>query len=416
MAKRLLLIASKAGYQTEAFASAAARENVELDLATNRCHHLDDPWGDGALAVDFDHPELELRQPNWDGVAAVGDHASIVASTLSERFGLRYHPPDAVRACRSKFDLRGRFQAAGLLTPAYERLPRVGCGACALPRGLAFPCVLKPLGLSASRGVIRANDEREFEAAFHRIADLLSKTPDLARDPASEFIQVEEFVPGREFAIEGIMTCGVLQVLAIFDKPDALDGPFFEETIYATPSREAEDVQRAIRETAQRAVNALGLTDGPIHAECRVNERGVWMLEIAARPIGGLCARVLRFVSVRSLEDVIVRHAVGEPVDGEVLAPGGSAVMMIPIPRGGVFRGASGVEAAADVAGVESVDITAAPGQEMVPLPEGASYLGFIFARGADGEEAEGAVRAAHAKLGFDIQTALRMLEVRSGR
>jgi biotin carboxylase len=402
---RLLLIASKAGYQTEAFARAAGRQGIHLDLATNRCHQLDDPWRDGALAVDFEHVEMEPR--GWNGIVAVGDQASIVAATLAERFGLSYHPVDAVRACRSKFEMRERFRKAGLLTPAYMRIPIKDSAAGDLP---GFPCVLKPLGLSASRGVIRANNEQEFEDAFARIARMLWKTPDLARDPASDAIQVEEFIPGREFAIEGIMTRGRVHVLAIFDKPDPLDGPFFEETIYTTPSREPEPVQQAIRATVQRAATALGLSDGPIHAECRVNGSGVWMLEIAARPIGGLCGRVLQFASGRSLEEVIVRHAIGEPVDNEVLAPGGSAVMMIPIPKAGIYQGVQGVAEASRVHGVESVEITAVAGQKLVPLPEGASYLGFIFARGASAEDAERAVREAHRMLAFEVRTALTLV------
>ena len=400
----LLLLASKAGYQTEAFAAAAARLNVKLDLATNRCHHLDDPWRDGALAVDFDHPELAPQ--NWDGITAVGDQAAIIAATLAERFGnLRYHPLKAVLACRNKFELRERFRQAGLLTPSYVRVPLAEP-----PHNPGYPCVLKPLGLSASRGVIRANNQQEFDAAFRRITRLLTKTPDLTRDPQSAFIQVEEFIPGREFAIEGLVTNGRLQVLTIFDKPDPLDGPFFEETIYTTPSRETPETQQEIRDTTQRAVSALGLTSGPIHAECRVNETGVWMLEVAARPIGGLCARVLRFASGLSLEEVIIRHALGDPVDHETLAPEGSAVMMIPIPEAGVYQGVRGVEEALELPGIESVDITAVPGQILVPLPEGASYLGFIFARASAPAEAERLVRAGHRKLAFDLQPTLRLL------
>ena len=402
--KRLLLIASKAGYQTDAFAAASARQNIQLDLATNRCHNLDDPWGDGALAVDFENPALDPQA--WDGIAAVGDHASVIAAGFAERFGLRYHPLDAVLACRSKFEMRQRFERAGLPTPRYVRSPWGAARKAPLP----FPCVLKPLGLSASRGVIRANNEAEFAAASARIAQLLSRTPDLARDPQSAYLQVEEFVPGREFAIEGLVTAGRLKILAIFDKPDPLDGPFFEETIYSTPSREPDTVQQMIRDTAQRAVTAIGLTSGPIHAECRVNDLGVWMLEIAARPIGGLCARVLRFASGLGLEDVIVRHAVGEPVEGETLAPGASAVMMIPIPKAGIFRGVWGVDEASRVAGIESIEITAVPGQQLVPLPEGASYLGFIFARAGRAVEAVARVRDAHGRLEIEVQMSLNLI------
>ena len=402
--KRLLLIASKAGYQTSAFAGAAARQGVHLDLATDRCHQLEDPWQDGALAIDFRDPTLDDQQ--WDGIAAVGDHASWIAAVLSERFGLRYHPTKAVRACSNKFEMREHFREAGLVTPSYWRVP-IESGSFAPP----FPCVLKPLGLSASRGVIRANDQQEFAAAFARITRLLTKTPDLSRDPQSAFIQVEEFIPGREFAIEGLMTRGRLQMLALFDKPDPLDGPFFEETIYTTPSREPDEIQHSIRDAAQHAVTALGLSDGPIHAECRVNGRGVWMLEVAARPIGGLCARVLQFASGLGLEELIVRHAIGKPVDDQTLAPGGSAVMMIPIAQGGIYQSVRGAEEAARVPSVESIEITAVPGQRLVPLPEGSSYLGFIFARAATVAEAEARVREAHGKLTFDVQTALTLME-----
>ena len=347
--------------------------------------------------MDFENPVLERQA--WDGITAVGDQATVVAARLAADFGLPYHPLDAVQACRSKFDMRERFRLAGMLTPRYERVTERVCG-------LEFPCVLKPLGLSASRGVIRANNQEEFDAAYRRIRRMLAGTPDLARDPRSAFIQIEEFIPGREFAIEGLVTEGRLQVLAIFDKPDPLDGPFFEETIYTTPSREAEPVREAMREAAQRAVTALGLWHGPVHAECRVNARGVWMLEAAGRPIGGLCARVLRFDSGMGLEQVIIRHALG--LCGVVrLAPGEAAVMMIPIPRGGIYQGVTGLEEAR--AGVESIEITAVPGQLLVPLPEGASYLGFIFARGG---EAEQAVREAHGKLKFEVLTALPLLKV----
>ncbi len=401
--KRLLLLASKAGYQTEAFAAAAARLGVKLELATNRCQHLDDPWRDGALAVDFANPEL--APDAWHGIAAIGDQAAVIAATLAERFGLHFHPWMAVRACRNKFESRQRFHAAGLLTPRFERV-----SIQSMPAMVEFPCVLKPLGLSASRGVIRADTRAEFAAAFARIVKLLTRTPDLTRDPQNAYLQIEEFIPGREFAIEGLMTDGYLRVLAIFDKPDPLDGPFFEESIYSTPSRESTEVQTAIHRAAQRAVTALGLTNGPVHAECRVNNVGVWMLEVAARPIGGLCARVLRFASGRTLEELIILHALGEAASDETLAPGGAAVMMIPIPKAGVYRGVSGVDEASAMPGIESVEITAVPGQTLVPLPEGASYLGFIFARAATPALAEQQVREAHGKLAFQVQTALTVV------
>jgi hypothetical protein len=226
---------------------------------------------------------------------------------------------------------------------------------------------------------------------------------------------VEEFIPGREFALEGLVTRGRLQLLALFDKPDPLDGPFFEETIYVTPSREPEEVQSAIHETTQRAIHALGLTDGPIHAEMRVNDGGVWMLEIAARPIGGLCSGVLRFDMGENrdgstLEEILLMHAAGVDVSDARLESGGHAVMMIPIPRAGVYQGVQGMDRARAVEGIADVMITAKEGQMMLPLPEGASYLGFIFGNAESPVKAEEAIRKSHACLQFEFSTALPVI------
>ena len=222
-----------------------------------------------------------------DGVLSVGDQPALVAAQAAERFGLAFSPPGAVRAANNKFLSRERFAAAGLLMPGYRLVTQLIDS-----QSIRYPCVLKPLGLSGSRGVIRADNATEFAAAFARIQKLMERDRAIEHDRS---IQVEEFIPGREFALEGVVTRGELQTLALFDKPDLLDGPFFEETIYVTPSRMPEEVRRAIHETTQYAIHALGLTSGPVHAEMRVNDRGVWMLEVAARPIGGLCSRVLRF-------------------------------------------------------------------------------------------------------------------------
>ncbi len=261
--------------------------------------------------------------------------------------------------------------------------------------------MLKPLDQSASKGVIRADNEVEFAAAHARIKAMT----------ANAVVLVEEFIPGREFAVEGLVTAGVLQVLAIFDKPDPLDGPYFEESIYITPLREPETVQRAIRETTQRAVTALGLTHGPVHAEMRVNQRGVWMLEVAARPIGGLCSRVLRFQGDMSFEELLLRHAVGQDVTGTQLDPGAHGVMMIPVPAAGIFTSVDGVAEARRVAGIDDLVITAKTGQEMLPWPEGSSYPGFIFARADSSREVEKALRAAHACLKFRVSPALPVVK-----
>jgi biotin carboxylase len=409
--KRVLIVATTTGYQTRAFAEAAARMGLEPALATDQCHQLDDPWGDGAVTVRFDNPvrwagTLAAHGP-FDGIIAAGDRPAFLAALAAERLGIRYSPPAAVEACRNKYLARERFRAARLPVPEYFRAPLDGDAREAAARA-PFPCVLKPLGLSASRGVIRADNPAEFVAAFERIKALLeSREIRMQREEQNGFVQVEEFIPGKEFALEGILTDGALQPLALFDKPDPLDGPFFEETIYVTPSRESAATQGAILDAAARAVAALGLTRGPVHAEMRVNERGVWMLEVAARPIGGLCSRALRFENGMPLEELVLRHAIGEDVAGARLDGGASGVMMIPIPRAGIYEDVEGVERAAAVPGVEDVVITAKQGQKLVPLPEGASYLGFLFARAGSPEEVERALRQAHSELRFQIRTEL---------
>lgn len=414
--KHLLLIASTTGYQTRAFAEAAERLGYRLTLATDRCHVLDDPWGDQAIALRFEDPvaaaETIAREAASDltGVVAVGDRPAYLAALAAERLGLRYHPSSAVEASRNKYLARERFRAAGLLVPQYTRID-LDADLVSAAEAAKYPCVLKPLGLSASRGVIRANNATEFTEAFARIRALLA-SPDIARlrDQQDRFLQVEDFIEGREFALEGLVTGGRLRVLALFDKPDPLDGPFFEETIYTTPSRENPETQTAIRETTQRAIEALGFTDGPVHGEMRVNASGVWMLEAAARPIGGLCARTLRFSPDVSLEEVILRQTAGEQIGPLMPESPSSGVMMIPIPRAGVYAGVSGVVDASAVPGVEHVEITAKEGQMLVPLPEGASYLGFLFARGDTPAQVETSLRAAHAKLEFQITTSLPVL------
>ena len=398
MGKRLLLFAATTGYQIRVFAEAAHRLGLALTLATDRCHVLDDPWGDSAIAVNFDRAEesLEaLRGLAFDAVAAMGDRPAVLAAEVAAALKLPFHPPAAARACHDKYLARQLYQAAGLRVPRFFRASFTEDPAPLAERA-PYPCVLKPVGLSASRGVIRANNRDEFVAAFHRIARI-----------GEAFLQVESYIPGREFAVEGLVTAGELQALAVFDKPDPLEGPYFEETIYVTPSREPPAVQNALLETTARAARALGLWHGPVHAELRYNREGAWMLEAAARPIGGLCARALRFAGGLPLEELILRHAVGEDVRSARLEQPASGVMMIPIPKGGIYESVEGIDRAEAVGGIEAIVITAQPGQQLVPLPEGASYLGFIFARGPGPEHVETSLRRSHAELRFHIATAL---------
>lgn len=405
--KRVLLFAATSGYQTRVYAEAGERLGMEILLATDRCHILEDPWGDRAIPIRFEQPDrsmpaLAQRAGKVDGIAAIGDRPAYVAAVAAQHLELRYNSPESVDASRNKFLARQCFERAGLRLPSFERFaveesPR---------RAASYPCVLKPLGLSGSRGVIRANDDAEFAAAFERIRKLLS-LPEIKRmrEEQDNYIQVESFIAGREFALEGIITNGRLRTLAIFDKPDPLDGPFFEETIYTTPSRESAGVQEQLASTAQRAVHALGLTHGPVHIELRYNSSGAWILEVAARPIGGLCSKVLK-----NEEEIVLRHAVGEDVSGIAIDSTPAGVMMIPIAGGGVYQNCEGEEDARAVDGIEEVIITAKEGQRMVPLPEGSSYLGFLFARAATPALAESALREAHSKLHFQFAKTLSVV------
>lgn len=412
--RRVLLLATTTGYQTRVFAEAAHRLGLEVVLATDRCKGLDDPWGDRSIPVRFHDPwayidtlEAAARQRSFAAIVAVGDRPTFLAALAAERLGIPFHPPAAVEACNNKYLARERYRAAGLLVPEYFQIA-LDDDPCQAAHRAPFPCVLKPLGLSGSRGVIRADNQPEFLAAFQRIKALLEGREFVVHpSQQNRWVQVESFIPGPEFALEALVTGGRLQVLALFDKPDPLDGPFFEETIYVTPSRQTAAAQNELFRTIQRGVEALGLTHGPLHAEARLNPRGAWILEMAARPIGGLCTQALRFDCQTPLEELVLRHALGEDVSSVRRMDPASGVMMIPIPRAGICQQVQGLQRARAVPGVFEVLITATPGQKLVPLPEGGSYLGFIFARGDSPEAIEQALRLAHQKLEFQIAVAL---------
>jgi biotin carboxylase len=410
--KHLLIVATTTGYQLKMFGEAALRLGAEVSLATDRCHVLEDPWGDHAIPVRFDAPEesaAALAQGrSFDAIVAIGDRPAHVAALAAQRLNVPFHRAEAVAAAINKFASRECFRKAGLPTPEYSRI-HVDEESRAAANQAAYPCVLKPLGLSTSRGVIRADDPQEFIAAFARIRKLL-KIPSIARlkDPALDYIQVESFIPGCEFALEGLVTDGRLQMLALFDKPEPLDGPFFQETIYVSPSRQPLGAKEAIYNTAQRAVTALGLQQGPVHAEMRFDGERVWMLEVAPRPIGGLCAKALAFENGAPLEEVIVRHALGEDVSDARRRTEAAGVMMIPVPRAGIYRSVRGMEDAEAIA--DEVIVTAKEGQRVLPLPEGNTYMGFLFAYGETALSVEERLHRAHHALQFEIAEMLPVL------
>lgn len=402
-----MLLISPATYRAGAFLEAARKLGLEVVQGMDMPEELTARWNP-QLGLSFGDPDQAVqkiaeydRQHRLDAVVSVDDAATVLAARASQALGLPHNSPESALAARDKGRMRELLLAGGAPVPRFQRFG-LASDPAEISVQLDFPVVLKPLRLSGSRGVIRADDEAEFRMAWQRIRRLLLSD---GADAFTSELLVEEFIPGAEVALEGILTDGNLRVLALFDKPDPLDGPFFEETIYVTPSRLPASVQESIATCTELAALALGLRTGPVHAELRVNERGPWIVEIAGRSIGGLCSSILQFGTGLSLEELILRHAVGMPV-GDYRREGVAAgVMMIPIPSAGLLASVEGVESAKGVAGIEDVQITARLNQPLTPLPEGASYLGFIFAHASNPASAEKALREAHGRLRFGIRT-----------
>ena len=404
--KRVLLLLPTTGYRNADFLAAAKKLGVEIVAVANYCHQLAPSWGlPPIMALHFDRPEQAadtvLREIGGspDAVLAVDDSGVELAALLSERLGLPGNPAHAVRRVRDKLAFRRLLQKWEFLCPGFRHLPSGDDPGKLVPE-LKFPVVVKARRLSGSRGVIRADDSEALPRAVNWVRAIQSRAD---RDSQELGLIIEDFIAGREYALEGSLEQGGLTTLALFDKPDPLDGPYFEETLYVTPSRLPEALQDRIHQEVARACRLAGLATGPVHAEVRVNDQGIWILEVAARSIGGLCGRVLTHSLGMSLEELILRQVVAEPlaIAGE---GGAAAVMMIPIPRRGIYHGLEGLGAAQSVTGVTGVSITVEPGQIIAPPPDGASYLGFIFSRAANPADAEAALRLAHRRLQFDIQ------------
>jgi biotin carboxylase len=404
--KRVLLLLPTTGYRNKDFLAAAKKLGVEIVAAANYCHQLAPSWGLAPImALHFDRPEqaadtvLREINRNLDAVLAVDDSGVELAALLSERLGLPGNPAHAVRRVRDKLAFRRLLEEWQFHCPGFHHLPNGDDPGKLVPE-LKFPVVVKARRLSGSRGVIRVDDSEALLRAVNWVRAIQSRAD---RDAQELGLIIEDFIPGREHALEGTLQQGELTTLALFDKPDPLDGPYFEETIYVTPSRLPEALQDRIHQEIARACRLAGLVTGPVHAEVRINDRGVWILEVAARSIGGLCGRVLTHFLGMSLEELILRQVLAEP--RAVAGEGGAAgVMMIPIPRRGTYHALKGLADAQSVPGVTGVSITAEPGQIIAPPPDGASYLGFIFARAENPADAEAALRIAHRRLHFDIR------------
>jgi biotin carboxylase len=390
---RVLLILPTATYRAPDFLAAARALGVEVIVGSEQPQAMAGSMGDRSVVVPLEDPgaaveavaALHGRSP-LDAVVAVDDQGVLIAAKAAARLGLPHNPLDAVAATRDKAAMRRAFAAAGVPQPRFEVIdgePTASVG---------FPCVIKPVSLAASRGVIRADDPAAATTAAARVRAMVDGP-----------LLVEEYVPGVEVAVEGLLRAGRLEVLAVFDKPDPLEGPYFEETIYVTPSRLAPELLATIERVTADAAAALGLVEGPVHAELRGDGDRVVVLELAARSIGGLCSRALRFGAGISLEAVVLRHALGLPLADLRREAAASGVMMIPIPGAGTLEAVHGQDDARAVPGVVGLEITIAPGRPVQPLPEGDRYLGFIFARGSTPDAVEDALRASHACLDIVI-------------
>jgi len=409
----VLLLLPTTTYRSADFLAAARTLGVEVTVATEEPSAMEPLAGEGLATIDFRNPEKAARDAvalaahnPFRAVVGVDDETEVAAAEIARVLGLRHNSRRSAEAARHKPTMRKALQMSGLpgvKVPRFALFP-LDADPVAAALGVSYPCVLKPTFLAASRGVIRANDPEELLSGWERIRRIL-EDPEVALrgGPHAREILVEDFVGGPEVALEGLLEDGALRVLAIFDKPDMLEGPFFEETIYVTPSRLPAAVQERIAEAATGAARAIGLTDGPVHVELRVNLAGIFVIEAAARSIGGLCSRTLTFGTGMSLEELILRHALGMPADvpRESAAAG---VMMIPIPRAGTLTRVEGLEDAQSVEGIVGGTITIRPGQRLVPLPEGWRYLGFLFSRAETPQRAEQALREAHGKLRFVIE------------
>ena len=401
---RLLLLLPAAGYANQDFIEAASRLGVELVTCADYCHRLAPGWGlPPLMSVPFDQPDTALpqvlralKQP-VDAVLAADDHGVTLAAQLRVALNLPGNTPEAVARLTDKLHFRQLQQTAGLLHPAFVAIQDQGAQAA---EELGFPLVVKARRLNASRGVIRVDDAVQLSRAMQQVQRIQKRAQ---RGADALGLLVETFIPGIEVALDGVLTQGSLQVLAVFDKPDPLNGPYFEETLYVTPSRLPDATQIELVAAVQRACEAAGVSEGVIHAEARINDAGVWLLEIAPRGIGGLCGRMLTATLGMGSAEIVLRHAVGLPLPTQTNADA-AGVMMIPIPIKGMLRGVDGVSAALEVPHITGIEITAQPGQLMAPPPEGAAYLGFIFSRAETPAAAEAALRAAHAALDIRIQ------------
>lgn len=410
MKPHVLLLIPSTTYRTSAFMQAALNLNLEVVVGTDKKQTLASKAPEANLTLPFQNPEkavkeiLEFAKSHpFQAIVGVDDDTVILATMASQASGLVHNTVESVRLTRNKFLFRQALASTNLPAPHFQLFNTQGPPST-IAQQVSYPCVIKPTFLSGSRGVIRVNSPEQFVDAFQEVVELLSDTEVQKKGgDASNELLVEDYIPGQEVALEGVLIRGKLKLLALFDKPDPLEGPLFIETIYVTPSCLPHHQQQAILQTVQRSADALGLREGPIHAELRCNEQGVWPIEIAARSIGGLCSRVFEFSGKLSLEELILHHALGANIETIHRLDSAAGVMMLPIPQQGVLKAVNHQDCAKSVSGIQDLVISIPLGQEVIPLPKGDQYLGFIFAKGESPEKVEQSLREAYAALEIEI-------------
>lgn len=396
----ILLVAPPDSYRVAPYIAAAKKLGVAIKIASHGEHSLVNEIAEG-IHISLDSPDAAVEtivssseKYNFRGIVAADDKATEIVARAAKALNLPHNPPAAVHLTRWKHKARKVLKDAGLPVPRHWIATFDDIQNDKLP-DISFPCVIKPLNLSASRGVIRCNHLKELKDAAERVSKIVEN---LNEADSNSKALIESFIPGKEVALEAILQQGKLIPIAMFDKPDPLDGPYFEETYYVTPSRVSSSQQHEIAKTIQAACAAYGLTTGPVHAELRLNGDEIYIIEIAARTIGGECAKLVEFASNRSLESIVIEYAMGINAD-TVTLESAAGVMMIPTPRSGILRRLEGVLNAQSVKNIKSVNLAIREGHELVTLPEGASYLGFIFATAETPESVESALRSAYEKL-----------------
>lgn len=412
---RVLLLLPSSTYRAADFIAAARQLGAEVIVASDAdLPAPTDGEGGGAtdarvrsLVLDLDDSSAAAdaivaadRRTPLDAVVAVDDRGVVAAAAAAQRLGLPHAAPEAVAAARDKLRMRRLLDLAEVPQPAFAAVdPRDPAAAVDAARQVGFPCVVKPTALSTSRGVIRADDPAALAGAARRSAAIALG----AGEPPDRPLLVEAFVDGPEVAVEGVLRQGVLDVVAVFDKPDPLDGPYFEETIYVTPSRLAAADRQAVQAVTASACEALGLRHGPVHAELRVRDGRATVIEVAPRTIGGLCGRTVEMATGRPLETLVLANALGTDVP-RAPRQRAAGVLMLPAPSAGRFTGVDGISAALAVPGITGIELTVAPGRYVAPAPDGSRYVGFVFATALTPAEAEAALRRAWAQLVVQVE------------